>query len=59
MAFNQNKYNNNFAKHNYDNLKLILPKGKKEELKDYAKCNDISLAGLIKKAITKYSGIEF
>lgn len=46
----QNKYN----KTNYDHYNLILPKGKKEELKAIADSRGLSINGFINEAIRYY-----
>lgn len=59
MAFDQAKYQTEFNKERYDTILLRINKGKKQELKEYADCNDISLNELIKRALTEYTDIQF
>lgn len=58
MGFDQNKYVNEFKKQNYDRITILVPKGKKAELQDYAKCNDISLSRLIMLALEEKTQID-
>lgn len=51
MAFDQNKYNQDFNKKNYDRLVMDIPKGKKQELKEFAKTQDLSVSELIRRAL--------
>lgn len=53
--FNQIKYNNEFNRANYDRISLMLPKGKKEELKQVAQDRGLkSVNALIIAAIEKF-----
>lgn len=45
------KYNNDFNREKYDRVSLMLPKGKKEVLKDKAQKNGESVNMFINKAI--------
>lgn len=58
MGFDKVKYDNEFNKQNYDSILLRVPKGKKAELQDYAKCNDISLSRLIMLALEEKTQID-
>ena len=49
--FNQSKYKQAFDKENYDRSSLLMPKGKKEIIKEYAKAAGISLNSYINKAV--------
>ena len=51
MAFDQNKYNQDFNKKNYDRLVMDIPKGKKQELKEFAATQDLSVSELIRRAL--------
>ena len=51
MAFDQNKYNQDFNKKNYDRLVMDIPKGKKQELKEFAATQDLSISELIRRAL--------
>ncbi|MBR1528888.1 MAG: hypothetical protein IJ642_06270 [Oscillospiraceae bacterium] len=39
------------AKNNYDEIKILVPKGKKEEYREHAKEQGESLSAFIKRAI--------
>ena len=58
MGFDQNKYIQEFEKQSYDKILLRIPKGKKAELQDYAKCNGISLNKLILLALEEKTQID-
>ena len=45
------EYNNNFSKENYDRLNVLVPKGRKEEIKAYAKMKGLSLSAFVNLAI--------
>lgn len=51
MAFDKNKYNQDFNKKNYDRLVMDIPKGKKQELKEFAATQDLSVSELIRRAL--------
>lgn len=52
--FDQIKYQNEFIKTNYDRINLLVPKGKKEDLKALAAAKGQSLNTLINQAIEEY-----
>ena len=45
------KYNNDFSKEHYDRLNVLVPKGRKEEIKAYAKMKGLSLSAFVNLAI--------
>ncbi len=49
--FDKIKYNNSFNKETYDRFSLMLPKGKKEIVQEYAKQNGESINAFINRAI--------
>ena len=49
--FNKVAYNNEFNKNNYDRVGLLMPKGKKEVVKNYAKKKGESVNAFINRAI--------
>ena len=51
MAFDSNKYRQNFQKENYDRIGVYLPKGTKSKLEQAAKAQNKS----VNKYITKTS----
>jgi len=50
MAGNTN-YKNQFQKENYDRITLVVPKGKKETIKEYAESKNESVNGYINRII--------
>lgn len=49
--FDKIKYNNSFNKDAYDRFSLMLPKGKKEIIQEYAKQNGESINAFVNRAI--------
>lgn len=49
--FNQIKYQNEYNKKNYDRIEIVVPKGKKEIIREAAKKNGQSLNEYINQAI--------
>lgn len=45
-AYNQ-AYMNNYSKQHYDRITVLLPKGKKKDLQEYARANDTTVSKLI------------
>lgn len=58
MAFDENKYKQEFLKENYDEIKLRIPKGNKQTLKQLAQLKNISVNQLITEAIENYYHID-
>ncbi len=59
--FNETKYKNEFNKNNYDNLRVVTPKGNKDIIQEYCKNNSMSINGLINQLLKDYfhdKGIE-
>lgn len=54
MSFDNMAYNNEYKKTNYDRVTILVPKGKKDELKDLAAERRVSVNELIITAIEKY-----
>lgn len=50
------KYKNEFAKENYDQLRIVVKKGKKEKIKDYAESKGLSLNAYVNKLIDNDMG---
>jgi len=44
-------YKNQFQKENYDRINLIVPKGKKQVIKEFAESKGKSLNGFINEAV--------
>lgn len=49
--FDKIKYNNSFNKDAYDRFSLMLPKGKKEIIQEYAKRKNESINSFVNRAI--------
>ena len=49
--FDPTKYKNDFNKQNYDRINLMIPKGKKDELKELAKEAGISVNEYINRVL--------
>lgn len=49
--FDKIKYNNSFNKDAYDRFSLMLPKGKKEIIQEYAKRKGESINAFVNRAI--------
>ena len=49
--FNQTKYINEFMKEKYDRIGLVVPKGRKEIIKEYAKSKKMSVNEFINSLI--------
>lgn len=65
MAFEQDKYVNDYKKQNYDIVRVMLPKGKKDLLKEEARIRDIrdskgqlSVSRMIVLALEKQYGLD-
>lgn len=53
MAFDANKYKNRYEKDNYDRILILVPKGKKADIKERAEELGISVSELIVRALEK------
>lgn len=51
MAKTKSEIKNSYAKRHYDDIRLQVPKGQKEIIKEYASRNGYTIGGLIKKII--------
>lgn len=47
MAKSRSEINNNFAKKAYDNLRIVVPKGRKADVEAHAKAKGESINGLV------------
>lgn len=45
--FSKFDYNNEYAAEHYDRITILLPKGRKEKIKEYCKSKDISMSEFI------------
>jgi predicted DNA binding CopG/RHH family protein len=50
-GFNQIEYQNNYKREKYDRIEVVLPKGRKEELKRKAKEKGMSMSEYINSVI--------
>ncbi len=51
--FNKVKYNNDFNKNNYDRLNIVVPKGQKQVIQDFAKSKGKSLNAFVYELVQK------
>lgn len=58
MAFDQTKYKNDFNKENYDRIEFTIPKGRKNELRQFAKSKGRSVSEVIVEALESYYNIN-
>lgn len=65
MAFNKSEYDNSYQRDKYDVIKILIPKGKKELLKEEAETRDvrdskgkISVSRMIVLALEKQYGLD-
>lgn len=56
--FNQIKYQNDFKRDKYDSINLIMPKGRKSEVKNAAKAAGQSMSEYINRAIEAWMHSE-
>lgn len=58
MAFDQQKYIREFTKENYDRIEFLVPKGRKNEVKQFAKLRGKSVTELVVEALESYYRIN-
>ena len=58
MAYDKIKYNNGFNKENYDRIEFIVPKGRKPELKQFAKSKGRSVSEIVVEALETHYHIN-
>lgn len=58
MAFDKAKYDNEFIRQNYDTVKFLIPKGKKQSLKSYADSAGKSMSQVIVEAIEAHCKLD-
>lgn len=58
MAFDKAKYDNEFIRQNYDTVKFLIPKGKKQCLKSYADSAGKSMSQVIVEAIEAHCKLD-
>ena len=52
------KANEKYIQNNYKQVKLSMPKAEAETLDEYCKANNETRAGVVRKAIIQFLGIE-
>lgn len=58
MAFDYQKYNNEYKRNNYDEMRVLVPKGRSAELKAMAKKEKVSLSHFVVTAIERYYNVD-
>lgn len=58
MAFDQVAYNNEYNKRAYEEIKIRVPKGKKNLLKEYAKKTGKSVNAIFIESVEAQHGID-
>ena len=58
MAFDKVKYDNDFARQNYDVIRALVPKGRNKDVKALAKARDMSVSQLVIKALESQYNID-
>lgn len=53
MAFDENEYKARYQRENYDRVVILIPKGKKADIKERAEELGISVSELIVRALEK------
>ena len=53
MAFDENEYKARYQRENYDRVVILIPKGKKADIKERAEKLGISVSELIVRALEK------
>ena len=51
--FDKIAYNNKYNSDNYDSLRIVVPKGKKEKIREHAQSKGESINSFVNKAIDK------
>ena len=58
MAFDNNSYQADYKRQNYDVIRALVPKGKGKEIKDYAKAQGVSVSQLIVDSLELYCNLD-
>lgn len=58
MSFDKTKYQNEYVRETYDRVTVLVPKGKRDDIKRLAKSKGISANQLIVEALESYYGID-
>lgn len=57
MAYDKNKYNLQYKKDHFDQLKFYVPKGYKDKIKKYAESHNTSITEICKQALYEKVGL--
>lgn len=55
-TFDQIKYQTEYNKQHYDSITIMIPKGMRDQIKEYAKAENLSVTKYILKTIEFYEG---
>ena len=58
MAFDQNQYINDWKRRNYDEVRVLIPKGKKETIKKMAKEKGLRVSRFIVEALENHYKLD-
>lgn len=58
MAFDQTQYTNDYQRRKYDRVTVLLPKGRKRELKAYADAQGKSIGAVIIEAVESHCKLD-
>ena len=58
MAFDQNQYINDWKRRNYDEVRVLIPKGKKETIEKMAKVKGLSVSRFIVEALENHYKLD-
>lgn len=58
VAFDQNQYVNDFKRQNYDKVLILLPKGRKQDLKAYADTHGKSMTQIIIESLESHCKLD-
>ncbi len=58
MGFDSNAYKTEFRKQNYDQVGILIPKGRKDDLKALAKQEGLSISQVVVEAIRSRYGLD-
>ena len=58
MAFDQNQYINDWKRRNYEEVRVLIPTGKKETIKKMAKEKGLSVSRFIVEALENHYKLD-
>lgn len=58
MAFNKMRYDNDYRREHYDTLTVLVPKGKRKELKEAATLKGLTVSQYVVEALEAQYGHE-